>query len=190
MDSVSVGSLGEERQITNVAAGNVGTDAVNVKQLNDSANETLNSASKYTNSKITDTKNELNININHAKTEAISTSGNYTDTKYQQGIKYTDNKINQLSNLSNQRFKQLDDKINSTEKRLNAGVAGVTAIVSIPYVTENSLSWGVGLGNYQNGNAIAAGVQYKTTPNTNIRLNVSWDSSHNSALGAGFAGGW
>ena len=73
---------------------------------------------------------------------------------------------------------------------LNAGIAGVTAIASIPYVAENNLSWGVGLGNYQNGNALAAGVQYKTSPNTNVRLNVSWDSAHNSALGVGFAGGW
>ncbi|CNI07785.1 Uncharacterised protein [Yersinia kristensenii] len=39
-------------------------------------------------------------------------------------------------------------------------------------------------------NAIAGGVQYKTSPNTNIRLNVSWDSSSNAALGVGFAGGW
>ncbi|WP_446443419.1 YadA-like family protein [Pseudocitrobacter faecalis] len=72
------------------------------------------------------------------------------------------------------------------ENKLNAGVAGVTAIASIPYVAENNFSYGVGLGNYQNGNALAAGMQYKTS--TNVRLNVSGDSSSNSALGVGF--GW
>ncbi|SAG84087.1 hemagluttinin domain-containing protein [Enterobacter hormaechei] len=158
----------------------------------------------------------INKNIDNAKTEAISTSNTYTDNKYQQGVNYTnekydqsihyaqnaanqaeknannytDNRFNQLSNSSNQRFKQLDDKINRAEKRLNAGVAGVTAIASIPYVAENSFSYGVGLGNYQNGNAIAVGMQYKTSPNTNVRLNVSWDSSSNTALGVGLAGGW
>ncbi|WP_459496814.1 YadA C-terminal domain-containing protein [Erwinia amylovora] len=245
-NTVSVGSAGNERQITSVSAGTHDTDAVNVKQLNDKSTETLNSANSYTdskitdtknelntnitnakneavttsnnytNSKITDTKNELNVNVDNSKKEAISTSNNYTDNKYQQGISYsnekyeqsinysqnaanraeqnannyTDSKLNKLSDYSNQRFKQLDDKINRAEKRLNAGVAGVTAIASIPYVAENNFSYGVGLGNYQNGNAVAAGVQYKTSPNTNVRLNVSWDSSSNTALGVGLAGGW
>ncbi|EFH9619144.1 hypothetical protein F9S83_27870, partial [Escherichia coli] len=129
----------------------------------------------------------------------------YTDSRYQQSIQYaqnaadqaeqnanqyTDNRFSQLNQQSNQRFEQLNKKIERAEKRLNAGIAGVTAIASIPYVAENNFSWGVGLGNYQNGNALAAGVQYKTSPNTNVRLNVSWDSSHNTVLGAGFAGGW
>ncbi|ECD7530904.1 hypothetical protein FAZ53_22610 [Salmonella enterica subsp. enterica serovar Enteritidis] len=158
----------------------------------------------------------MNVNIDNSKKEAISTSNAHTDNKYQQGVNYTnekydqsihyaqnaanqaeqnannytDNKFNQLNSSSNQRFEQLDKKIERAEKRLNAGVAGVTAIASIPYVAENSFSYGIGLGNYQNGNAVAAGVQYKTSPNTNVRLNVSWDSSSNTALGAGLAGGW
>ncbi|HAI4110713.1 YadA-like family protein [Escherichia coli] len=154
---------------------------------------------------MSDTKTELNTSIDNAKNEAISTSNNYTDKKYQQGIQYaqnaadkaeqnannyTDNRFSQLSNQSNQRFEQLNSKIERAEKRLNAGIAGVTAISSIPYVAENSFSYGIGVGNYQNGNAIAAGIQYKTSLNTNVRLNVSWDSSHNTVLGAGFAGGW
>ncbi|ENB2589456.1 YadA-like family protein [Escherichia coli] len=93
--------------------------------------------------------------------------------------RYTDNKFRNLSN-----------KIERAEKRLNAGIAGVTAISSIPYVAENSFSYGIGVGNYQNANAVAAGIQYKTSRNTNIRLNISWDSSHNTAIGAGVAGGW
>ncbi|EDI9321231.1 hypothetical protein CRW83_24730 [Salmonella enterica subsp. enterica serovar Newport] len=95
-----------------------------------------------------------------------------------------------MGNSINERFSQLGDKINRVEKKLNAGIAGVAAIASIPYVAENQFSYGIGLGNYSNGNATAAGVQLKTSANTNLRLNVSWDSSHNTALGLGFAGGW
>ncbi|ECI4632987.1 hypothetical protein AH97_25050 [Salmonella enterica subsp. enterica] len=65
-----------------------------------------------------------------------------------------------------------------------------TTIASIPYVSGNTFSYGLAVGNYRNGNALAGGVQYKTSPNTNVRLNVSWDSSGNAALGAGLAGGW
>lgn len=50
-NTVSVGAAGSERQITNVAAGTQGTDAVNVNQLNQSAGSTLKSANDYTDSK-------------------------------------------------------------------------------------------------------------------------------------------
>ncbi|WP_370557999.1 YadA C-terminal domain-containing protein [Edwardsiella tarda] len=83
-----------------------------------------------------------------------------------------------------------DEKINHTESRLNAGIAAVTAISSIPYVHGNTFSYGVGIGNYRNGNAAALGIQYRITNNINARINASWDSSHNTALGFGLAAGW
>lgn len=83
-----------------------------------------------------------------------------------------------------------DEKINHSESRLNAGIAGVTAISSIPYVHGNTFSYGVGVGNYRNGNAAALGMQYKITSNLNARLNASWDSAHNTAVGFGLAAGW
>ncbi|QKJ09271.1 YadA-like family protein (plasmid) [Yersinia massiliensis] len=190
----------------NTVNNTINQTSIDDREYTDQKSATAESnANIYTDSKITDTKNELNVSIDNAKNESITTSNTYTDNKYDQSINYatnvanqaesnantyTDNKFNQLSESSNQRFNQLGDKINQAEKRLNAGIAGVTAIASIPYVAENGFSYGVGLGNYSNGNAIAGGVQYKTSPNTNIRLNVSWDSSSNAALGVGFAGGW
>ncbi|QPR29851.1 YadA-like family protein [Edwardsiella hoshinae] len=83
-----------------------------------------------------------------------------------------------------------DEKVNRTEKRLNAGLAGIAAISSIPYVNGNTFSYGVGVGNYRNGNAAAMGMQYKISHNINARLNASWDSSHNTAVGFGLAAGW
>ncbi|WP_052767407.1 YadA-like family protein [Klebsiella aerogenes] len=130
--------------------------------------QTLQSANRYTDSKV-ESQNQ----------ESLQQSMNYTDKRFQQSKNYTDNK-----------FKQLTGKINRAEKRLNAGIAGVTAIASIPYLTENNFSYGVGIGNYQNGNALAAGVQYRISQNNNVRLNISWDSSSNSAIGVGFSGGW
>ncbi|WP_236586697.1 YadA-like family protein [Proteus mirabilis] len=108
----------------------------------------------------------------------LTSSKSYTDSRFSSAISYADDK-----------FGQLDNKINQTEKKLNAGIAGVTAISSIPYVSENTFSYGMGVGNYQNGNAIAAGVQLKTIYNSNIRVNISWDSSSNTALGVGISGG-
>ncbi|EBT4732714.1 YadA-like family protein [Salmonella enterica] len=77
-------------------------------------------------------------------------------------------------------------RLDRNEKRLNAGIAGVTALSSIPYSSGNKFSYG----NYQNGNAVAAGVQFRVSPSTNVRLNISWDSTGNNATGVGIAGGW
>ncbi|EBP9900711.1 hypothetical protein AVM50_23420, partial [Salmonella enterica] len=74
---------------------------------------------------------------------------------------------------------------------LNAGIAGVTALSSIPYSSGNKFSYGIGMGNYQNGNAVVAGVQFRVSPSTNVRLNISWDSAGNNATGVPEAGkGW
>ena len=59
-NSVSVGAVGSERQITNVAAGTQGTDAVNVSQLNQNSANTLKQANDYTDSKNADTRRDAN----------------------------------------------------------------------------------------------------------------------------------
>jgi len=133
---------------------------------------TLKAANHYTDWRVD------NLNI-QASAETLNKSRVYTDNRFTEAKHYTDNK-----------FGQLNKKMERAEKRINAGIAGVTALASIPYVAENSFSYGVALGNYQNGNALAGGIQYKTSPNTNVRLNVAWDSSNNTALGVGLAGGW
>lgn len=204
-NSVSFGNDKNKKQLTNVAAGTEDTDAVNVKQLNQKAQAAIDSANRYTDGKIIDTKNELNTNINNAKDEAINTSNSYTNKKHEESLnhakevadkaeksanQYTDNRFNQLNNQTNQRINQLDNKIDRVEKRMNAGIAGVTAIASIPYSTSENFSFGMGVGHYQNGKAIAAGAQYKIADNANVRMNIAWDNTDNASVGAGLAIGW
>lgn len=59
------------------------------------------------------------------------------------------------------------------EKRLNVGIAGVTALSSIPYVSGNKFSYGIGAGNYSDGDAVADGVQFRVSSSTNVHLNIS-----------------
>jgi autotransporter adhesin len=51
-NTVSVGAAGSERQITNVAAGVQGTDAVNVNQLNQGMSSALGESKSYTDDQI------------------------------------------------------------------------------------------------------------------------------------------
>ncbi|EAM8779519.1 TPA: YadA C-terminal domain-containing protein, partial [Salmonella enterica subsp. diarizonae serovar -:z10:-] len=126
----------------------------------------------YTNERSDRTLESANTYTNHravqAENNAVASSKNYTDN----------------------RFGELRKSLDHTEKRLNAGISGVTALSSIPYAAGNKFSYGIGAGNYKNGNAVAAGVQLRVSPSTNVRLNISWDSAGNNATGVGIAGGW
>ena len=51
-NTVSVGSQGNERQITNVKAGTVDTDAVNVAQMNQASSSATSSANSYTDEQV------------------------------------------------------------------------------------------------------------------------------------------
>ncbi|NIG88495.1 MAG: hypothetical protein G5703_10945 [Serratia symbiotica] len=130
------------------------TDGTVARRDGDAA--TLKSANDYTNWRV-DT-----LNIDTADT--LRQSQTYTDTRVSESLNYTDSK-----------FSPLNTRIGRAEKRLRAGIAGVAAIASIPYMASNRFSYGVAVGNYQNANALAGGIQYKTSPNTTIRLNVSLD---------------
>lgn len=166
--------------ITGLKDGKEGTDAVTVNQLNGKADTDASNIKKES----------WHTTLGTGKAEQGNTELVNGDAVYQAADKAEKNANRRANTYTDSKFGQLNTKIEQAEKRFNAGIAGVTAIASIPYVAENTFSYGLAVGNYRNGNALAGGVQYKTSPNTNVRLNVSWDSSGNAALGAGLAGGW
>ena len=197
------GLLTTERQAR--TAGDTATLAAARTHSDENNKRTLVSANTYADQKETDINNRtdgLLMTERQARiagdAETLATAEAYSDTgdslTLKQATAYSDistrRALSEANRYTDNKFRNLSNKIERAEKRLNAGIAGVTAISSIPYVAENSFSYGIGVGNYQNANAVAAGIQYKTSRNTNIRLNISWDSSHNTAIGAGVAGGW
>ncbi|MEH9979416.1 YadA-like family protein [Klebsiella pneumoniae] len=122
--------------------------------------------------------------------DTLNSANNYTDHRIDSLGANVGDAMSNFRQETNQRFGQLDNKIDRVEKRANAGIAGVTAISSIPYVAEDTFSFGMALGHYRNSQAVATGIQYKPSPNTNVRLNASWNNGGDSNLGAGFALGW
>ena len=197
------GLLTTERQAR--TAGDTATLAAARTHSDENNKRTLISANTYADQKETDINNRTDGLLMTERlariagdAETLATAEAYSDAgdslTLKQATAYSDistrRALSEANRYTDNKFRNLSNKIERAEKRLNAGIAGVTAISSIPYVAENSFSYGIGVGNYQNANAVAAGIQYKTSRNTNIRLNISWDSSHNTAIGAGVAGGW
>ena len=59
---LSVGSIGNERQITNVAAGTEGTDATNLNQLNSGVSNAVQQANTYTDNRANALQDQINSN--------------------------------------------------------------------------------------------------------------------------------
>jgi len=71
-NTVSVGAIGNERQITNVAAGKADTDAVNVGQMQASVAQGTQQANTYTDAQVTQAKGYTDLRFNQAQ-QAIDT---------------------------------------------------------------------------------------------------------------------
>ncbi|WP_433990911.1 YadA-like family protein (plasmid) [Erwinia aphidicola] len=136
---------------------------------------TLSSANGYTDGKVT----AESAARQNADASTLSASKNYTDASFSSYWK-----------KSEDNFNKVNSRIDKLNNKMNAAIASSAAIASIPYVAEDSFSLGIGTGNYSNGNALAAGVQYKTSINSNVRVNFSWDSTGQITSGAGIAVGW
>jgi len=159
------------RDITNIKKGEVSktsSSAVNGSQLYD------------TNMKVENNTAEIAVNKNDIKT-------NKSDIAVHS---------HQIANLEssfsemNGAFKNLTKEVDKNKKRADAGIAGAMAMSAIPYVSSQDVSFGMAVSGYQQQGALAAGMTFRTSDNSAIRLNTSWDSQHGSGVAAGFAVGW
>jgi autotransporter adhesin len=187
-NEVSVGSAGNERKITNVAAGTAATDAVNVSQLQqaesggvqydtnpdgstDYNSVTLNpggSGPTVIHNVAAGTANNDAVNVgqlNTAVAGAVTSANNYTD----------------------QRFGALQGDLSRVGNRANAGIASAIAAASLPqpYAPDQS-SLGVGLGSFHGEAGIAVGLSKITESGRYIlKANVSSDSRGDFGAGVG-----
>lgn len=183
-----------------------------LKNSNSVLNKQIERTKRNTDENLNRTQRDLSDNILKTQEESINFAKKLVNVEQKERNKenkrlqnyftqYTDKNINNLSTAINrklddfryhthQKLNQINTKINRLENHVNAGIAGVTAIASIPYINSEIFSLGVGIGNYQNGKAVAVGAQYKIANNASVRLNISWDNTDNTGIGTGVAIGW
>lgn len=149
------------------------------KNIDNAKNSAITSGNQFTENAVTEAKKEINTTINNAGRETVSVSRHYTDSR-----------IEQIQTANNSRFDSLEKRIDRNAQQANAGIASVAAMANIPYTPDTDFSAGIGIGNYRNGNALAAGAQYQVRRDVNLRGSVSWNDSDSAVLGAGLAIGW
>lgn len=135
---------------------------------------------------------QLNTNIQNLDKKVIGNTSSIKTLKSDAAKtqKANEVKFKKLENKFDHGVSQLDSKIDKRAQEANAGIASVAAMSNIPYATNTRFSAGVGVGNYKNGSAIAAGAQYRLKENINLRSSVSWNNSDSAVIGAGVAFGW
>lgn len=181
---VSIGSKGFERQLQNVAAGNVSktsTDAVNGSQLHAVATQVSANTAKlnYHSEQIT--------NVYHTVQQYSGWMETQESQIYELKLRDRDlrNKITELNKLVEGNFDAIRNDINKNRRDSNAGIAGAIAIGTMmqPYeVGQSTIT--VGAGSFKNEAAIAIGASHITENGKwGFKGGVSADTRKNIGVG-------
>lgn len=181
---VSIGSKGFERQLQNVAAGNVSktsTDAVNGSQLHAVATQVSANTAKlnYHSEQIT--------NVYHMVQQYSGWMETQESQIYELKLRDRDlrNKITELNKLVEGNFDAIRNDINKNRRDSNAGIAGAIAIGTMmqPYEAGQSAVT-VGAGSFKNEAAIAIGASHITENGKwGFKGGVSADTRKNIGVG-------
>eukprot|EP01029_Cantina_marsupialis_P016878 TRINITY_DN3784_c0_g1_i1.p1 TRINITY_DN3784_c0_g1~~TRINITY_DN3784_c0_g1_i1.p1 ORF type:complete len:355 (+),score=91.26 TRINITY_DN3784_c0_g1_i1:289-1353(+) len=204
-NTVSVGSYGNERRITDVATPTNDTDATNKKYVDDeislSASNTLSSANSYTDTQVmnaysyTDSvfssismSGGVSESVVDAKDQAILNSAKtYAD----EGDIKT---LNSAKTYTDEKFDSLDNKIDTLEqtltKELRVGVASAIALGVTPvFQNDKDNALGIGFGNYEGESAMAINYARKIASNQVLQLGTSLNAAHR-AFKVGYSVSW
>lgn len=202
--TIAVGNTGNERTITNVAAGRVidgSTDAINGSQLYAAISEINTNGSKINTvtSRVVDnstrldtlenTTRDINTTVNNTTAQVNINTKDISDLKGKVGNssvlkpQVDTNTANIRAN--EQRITTLDSKISQLERGTNSGIASVAALSSLHwngFDAHNKLALSAGFGHYKNANAGALGAFY--APNENVMFYVGQSFGSSSVTNA------
>jgi len=162
-NTVSVGSAGNERRVTNVAAGVAATDAANVGQMQAGDAATLASANDYTDA---------------TATETLSAANAYTDSRLQT----FDDDFTALRNDVDHRFSQQDRRIDKM-----GAMSSAMMNMSINAAGSRSPRGRIAVGaGWQNGeSALSVGYSKQIGTRASFSIGGAFSSDEKSA-GVGF----
>ena len=196
--TVSVGKEGNERTITNVAAGRItkeSTDAVNGSQLYAVANKVGDNAKAIETLKdgVATNAGNIAINANHisTNTQAIQNINN-TISQHTTWNEAQDGQINELRKLVNGLQgdnAELRKELHDNRREARAGIAGSNAIAAIPQPhAPGQTAIGVGAGYFKNEGAAAIGVSHISNSGRWVsKGGINFDTHRNVGIGLGLS---
>jgi autotransporter adhesin len=165
-NSVSVGSVGHERQVTHVAAGVQKTDAANLGQVQDA----LVTAKTYADA---------------GDQNTLSSAKAYTDTKLT-GFTTTGD-FNAFRDQVNQQFHTVNTRVDRVGA-MGSAMAGMAGAIAAASNTENRVS--AAMGGYGGQSALAVGYSHRLPGNGAVLLGGSIAGGGESSGTVGVSFGW
>ena len=156
--ALSVGSQGNERQITNVAGGTQATDAVNLRQLQAVQSSGAQYATKTDSATGTTTINYSNLTLGNGQAPSgtvISNVGAGVNGKDAVNL----DQLNALRKDASNAFEQISSDLNSVDKNASSGTAGAMAMAGLPqaYLPGKSMA-SLAVSGYRGQGALAVGL--------------------------------
>ncbi|QOW19383.1 YadA-like family protein [Lysobacter ciconiae] len=180
-NTVSVGSAGNQRRVTNVAAGTQASDAVNVGQMQAGNAATLDASRSYTDTTATQTLNASYNYTDTSTTNALNSAKAYTD---QRMTVITDD-FNMLRGEVNDRFYEVDKRFDQMGAMSAAMLNMATSAAGVR--TQNRVGVGVGVQGGQT--ALSLGYQRALSDRATVTFGGAM-SGDDTSVGAGVGFGW
>ena len=166
---VSVGAVGKERQIVNVAAGEISSTSTNA----------INGSQLYSVAKSVDNVGNSVVNIVGGNT-TIDNHGNITTNNI--GNTGKDTIHDAIDSIRNKSVTEINT-VNARMNKVGASVAALAGLHPLDYNPE--LKWDVAasFGHYENANAVALGAYYR--PNENVIFSLGASLGSETMINAG-----
>ncbi|MEZ1581538.1 YadA-like family protein, partial [Pseudomonas aeruginosa] len=181
-NTVSVGSAGGERQITNVRAGTAATDAVNLSQMQAADLQTLNSANHYTDSREVAIRQDMYA----GDVNTLNSANHYTD----QRIDALDNSFNDALAGAYSYVRKENQQMRQEYRAIGA-LAMATAAIGIGPKDLGRSQFGFGMGTVQSASAMAIGLNHYVNDSTVVTFRGAIGTSKAvSGASFGVVKGW
>ena len=176
-NTVSVGAVGDERRITNVAAGVNPTDAVNVSQLQS----------------VTGDISGLQVSVDANTADIAANTADIADL--QSGLADTNAALDSLSNRVDALeavTSDIDQRIGRVQRRADAGTATAVALSGAVFLPDKTFDLTANVGTYHG--AVAGALQFGAVVSQHVAVNGGIASGFNKggklAARAGLTFGW
>lgn len=185
-NTVSVGSAGQERQVTNVAAGTANTDAVNVGQLKAAGvmnnDGTTNAVVAYDRNSDGSSSVTLNGGADGTTIHNVAAGTAATDAA----------NVGQLQQAADWSKSYTDRAVQNMGRQASGGVASAMAMASIPQAVANGQnSIGAGVGTFRGQSSVAVGMSAMSASGKfAVKFNASATTKGDAGVGVGASYLW
>ena len=178
LGTVSIGDIGKERTVTNVAAGRISdtsTDAVNGSQLHAIIEETGKIDAKVNNH---ETRiNDISAKVDKNKEVLGNHEGRITDLE------------DKVTVIGPNAIKEANNYTDSQVASVGAQSAALAGLHPLDFNKDDKASYAASVGHYRNANAVAVGAFYRPNERTMISTTISFGKHPQMNLGVAFKTG-